>query len=112
LNDSQIDLVGYQANFCQLELGYLLFNHHICESTLAIHAGLFKDLYAGPIFGQRLTGSDVCQGFCNDSVALELCDAKCECAYIRKILQIVRDWTKEDQLVKIHSGTRQLQEIA
>jgi hypothetical protein len=112
LSDSQIDLVGYQANFCQLELGYLLFNHLICESTLAIHAGVFKDLYSGPIFDQRLTGSDICQGFCIDSVALEPCDEKCECAYVREILQIVQNWPKEDRLVRIYSGNRQLQKMA
>lgn len=97
LNDSQIELIGYQANFCHLELGYFLFNHLNCRSTMAIHAGLFKDLYSGPIFGQRLTGTEVCQGFCIDTEALAPCDAKCECAYVREILQIVRDWAKEGQ---------------
>ena len=112
LHDGQIELVGYQANFCQLELGYLLFNHLSCESTIAAHAGLFKDLYSGPIFGQRLTGTDVCQGFCKDSVALEPCDQRCECAYVREILQIIRNWHKEDQLLKKVVLSRQPQKTA
>ncbi len=109
LNDEQIDLVGYQANFCQLELGFLLFNHLNCESTIAVHAGLFKDLYSGPIFGQRLTGTDVCQGFCKDSVALEPCEEKCECAYIREIIQIIRIWPKTDRRLRKVVRHRQLQ---
>jgi hypothetical protein len=100
LHDDQIELIGYQANFSHLELGYLLFNHLSCESTIAIHAGLFKDLYAGPIFGQRLTGTDACQGFCIDTEALEPCVEQCECAYVRDILQIIRDWPKESQVLQ------------
>ena len=95
LQDENIALVGYQANFCQLELGYFLFNHLTCESTIAIHAGLFKDMHAGPVFSQRLTGTEVCQGFCEDTEAIEPCEAQCECAYVRDIMQIIRNWPKE-----------------
>lgn len=112
LDDGQIELVGYQANFCQLELGYLLFNHMSCQSTLAIHAGLFKDLYSGPIFDQRLTDTEVCQGFCKDSIALEPCEEKCECAYVREIMQIIRDWPETDRLLKKVVLSEQLQRTA
>ena len=95
LQDGNTELVGYQANFCQLELGYFLFNHLTCESTIAIPAGLFKDMYAGPLFAQRLTGTEVCQGFCDDMDAIEPCDAQCECAYVREIMQIIRKWPKK-----------------
>ena len=95
LQDANTELVGYQANFCQLELGYFLFNHLTCESTIAIPAGLFQDMYAGPLFAQRLTGTEVCQGFCEDMDAIEPCDAQCECAYVREIMQIIRKWPKK-----------------
>ena len=90
LRDSNIELVGYQANFVHLELGYILFNHLSCESTIALHAGLFRDLYSGPVFAQRLTGTETCQGFCTDTKIIEPCDEQCECAYVRMILQIIR----------------------
>ena len=45
MTDENVQLVGYQVNFEALELGYFLFNHLKCESTIAIHAGLFRDLY-------------------------------------------------------------------
>ena len=96
MQDENTKLVGYQANFCQLELGYFLFNHLTCESTIAIPAGLFKDLYAGPVFAERMTGTEVCQGFCEDMDAIEPCDAQCECAYVREIMQIIRNWPKAD----------------
>jgi hypothetical protein len=95
LQDKNIELVGYQANFCHLELGYILFNHLSCESTIAIPAGHFRDLYEGPVFAQRLYGSKVCQGFCEDQEALEPCENQCECAYVREILQLIQTWPKE-----------------
>ena len=102
LKDENIKLVGYQANFCQLELGYFLFNHLTCESTIAIPAGHFRELYDGPVFAQRLHGSEICQGFCEDIDALEPCENQCECAYIREILQIIKKWPKkEPQFAKI-----------
>lgn len=96
LQDENIELIGYQVNFSHLELGYFLFNHLTCESTIAMPAGLFKDLYAGPVYTQRLTGTEVCQGFCKDMEVLESCDNQCECVYVREIMQIVQDWPKEE----------------
>ncbi len=90
------NFVGYQVNFSSLELGYLLFNHLTCQSTIAVPAGLFKDLYDGPVFSERKTDSDQCPGYCNDREALDVCGAECECAYVREIMQIVREWPKGD----------------
>ena len=105
LQDRNTELIGYQANFSQLELGYFLFNHLTCESTIAIPAGLFKDMYAGPLFSERLTGTDACQGLCEDMDAIEPCHAQCECAYVREIMQIIRNGPKETyQLPNIARG--------
>ena len=94
LTDSKLNFVGYQVNFADLELGYFLFNHMTCQSMIAVPAGLFKDLYDGPIFAERKTGSENCPGYCLDREALAPCSAKCECAYIREIVQILRNWPK------------------
>ncbi len=94
LADSKLKFVGYQVNFVDLKLGYLLFNHMTCQSTIAVHAGLFRDLYDGPIFSERKTGSESCPGYCLDRDALERCSAQCECAYIREIMQTLRNWPK------------------
>ena len=105
MSDNQIDFVGYQVNFVNLELGYFLFNHLPCRSTIAVPAGLFRDLYAGPIFAERKTGHADCPGYCNDRDVLAACGTKCECAYIREIIQIVRRWPKtECPPVKIAQG--------
>ncbi len=95
LEDSVINLVGYQANFGNLKLGIFLFNHVTCQSTMGIPAGLFKDLHDGPVFSECLTGSEQCPGYCLHSEVLNPCWAKCEGAYVRDILQILRDWPKE-----------------
>ena len=96
LEDSQLDIIGYQVNFANLELGYFLFNHLTCQSTIAVHAGLFSDLYDGPIFSERQTKTENCPGYCGDRDALGPCDADCECAYVREIIQIVRRWPKNE----------------
>lgn len=95
LADRNLKLIGYQANFSRLELGYFLYNHLTCQSTLAVSAGLFKDLYDGQVFSDRLTGSEPCPGYCLNQEVLEPCTERCECAYVRRILQKLRDWPKD-----------------
>lgn len=94
MEDPALNLIGYQVNFDYLEEGFFLFNHH-CNTTLAIRAGEFKDLYTGPIFSERLTNTDECPEYCLHKEELRPCPAKCECAYIREIIQIIKSWTKD-----------------
>jgi hypothetical protein len=94
LADPRLELIGYQVNFEKLELGLLLFNHAACRSTLAVHARFFRDMYGGPVFAERKTGAAECPRFCLRTDELGACAARCECAYIREILQIIRGWPK------------------
>lgn len=92
-----INLVGYQANFGNLVAGYFLFSHDIpeCGTSLAIEAGEFTDMHDGPIFEERMTGTDDCPGYCTKPTVLDPCQNKCECAYVRDVLQTVKKWPKE-----------------
>ena len=94
LSDPAVELVGYQSFLEELELGLFLFNHCDCGTTLAIPAGAFSDLHDGPVFNERLTGSEACQGFCQQRRSLEACPNRCECAWVRDVLQVVRAWPK------------------
>lgn len=96
LADNRLAFVGYQVNFSNLELGYFLFNHLTCRSTIAVSAGLFKDLYDGPIFTERKTNTENCPGYCGDREIFNPCGEECECAYVREIIQIVRKWPKDE----------------
>ena len=96
LADNGLAFVGYQVNFSNLELGYFLFNHLTCRSTIAVSAGLFMDLYDGPIFTERKTNTENCPGYCCDRDAFGPCTQECECAYVREIIQIVRKWPKDE----------------
>jgi hypothetical protein len=94
LRDSNIDIIGYQAHFEELTAGLFLFNH-LCRTTFSIKADDFKDLYDGPIFTERATGSEECPGYCLHQHELRRCAAQCECAYVREIIQIIKDWPKD-----------------
>ena len=95
LEDPSTDMIGYQVSFEDLSLGLFLFNHLECGTTLGIPAGNFKDLYHGPAFSERLLGTKECQEYCLHEDQLDPCPAKCECAYVREILQTVQRWPKK-----------------
>lgn len=98
LSDPYISLIGYQVNFELLEAGLFLFNHS-CKNTLAIPAGAFTRLYEGPIFQERATGTDECPGYCLDKCQVDPCLAECECAYVREVLQIIKNWPKKSVIL-------------
>jgi hypothetical protein len=53
-----------------------------------------RDLYDGPVFEQRKTGTEQCPEYCLRKEELASCPAKCECAYVREIIQLVAKWPK------------------
>lgn len=87
-------MIGYQVDFDELMAGLFLFNH-ICGTTLAAKADDFQDQYDGPIFTERLIGTKGCEGHCLHKDDLRPCPAKCECAYVREIVQVILNWPKQ-----------------
>jgi len=96
LSDPRVAVVGYQADFEALETGLFLFNHRKrkCGTTLVVETGRFMDLAAGPTYRKRLTGTKECSEYCLKQDELRPCPAHCECAYVRDLLQVVRNWKK------------------
>jgi hypothetical protein len=97
LSDPAVQIIGYQVCFEELAAGSFLFNHS-CEGTFAIRVQHFRDLYDGPIFQERKTGTEECLGYCLDREQLGICFAQCECAYVREIIQIIRNRPKAPAL--------------
>ena len=93
LSDPQLRIVGYQVDFDELMAGLFLFNHS-CGITFSVRAGDFQDLYNGPIFMERLNGTEKYQSYCLHQNDLHPCPAKCECAYVLEITQVVAKWPK------------------
>ncbi len=93
LGDPGVEIIGYQVDFDDLTAGTFLF-HHTCGATLALSVRHFNGLYEGPIFSERATGSDECPGYCLYQDQLDKCAARCECAYVRNIIDIIRKWPK------------------
>ncbi len=96
MSDPLVNLIGYQVNFDALETGYFMFNHldPECLTTLALHTGLFRDLYHGEVYHEKKTGSVKCPGHCQISGNLKVCTAKCECSFVREVMRIVLRWPK------------------
>jgi hypothetical protein len=94
LSDPAIQVTGYSAHFKDLELGLFYFNHETCKTTLALLASSFTDLYKGPVFKKKKTGSDVCPGHCLKRSVTRPCPVECECAYVREVLDMVSHWDK------------------
>jgi hypothetical protein len=96
LCDPLVEMIGYQADIDDLEYGLFLFNHHEknCGSTIAIRVHAFKDLYKGPVYSQCLLGTEDCHELCLHKNNLDPCPAKCECSYVRDLLQTVKNWKK------------------
>jgi len=99
LDDPDIFIVGYQVHFNTLTEWLFLFNHS-CKGTLSVNAGEFTDLYTGPIFKDRLFGSEECPGHCLHERRLSPCPSKCECSFVREIIQVIKNWEKKYRSIK------------
>jgi len=94
LGDPSVELIGFQVDITNPLGGLFLFNHD-CGDTLAIGAPAFLDLSDCPVNAPPLLGTDGCEGHCLHRGDLDPCRASCECAYVREVLQIVRNWPKQ-----------------
>jgi hypothetical protein len=94
ISDPDIQLGGYQVNFDNCRLGFFLFNHMTCRNTLGVKASDFLDLHDGPVYERRLAGTDDCPGYCLHQSELKPCPARCECAFVRDVLDRLARWPK------------------
>lgn len=90
LNDAGIKMTAYEANLDILRLGKFLFTH-ICGAVISIQVDGFSDLYNGPIYTGRKTGTPECPGYCKKRELLKSCPSKCECAWVREIARIINN---------------------
>ena len=89
LCDPEVTIIGYQVHFKDLMTGLFLFNHS-CKGTFSLQVNAFRDLYSGPVFQERATGSDSCPGHCLHKSQLAPCPAACECAFVREIITLLQ----------------------
>ncbi|MDA8086014.1 MAG: hypothetical protein M0Z75_04880 [Nitrospiraceae bacterium] len=96
LADKELVLNGYQADFEDPGEGLFIFTHTDkgCGTSLAVKTKSFKDLYTGPVYARRGLGTEDCPGYCLGEFTMDRCDARCEYAYIRELLQIINQWPK------------------
>jgi hypothetical protein len=96
LTDTALELNGYSPDFDNLLEGLFFFTHHEagCFSTLTLKAKTFADLYTGKKYLERKTDDVDCPRHCYDQAELRRCEEFCECAYVREILEIIRQHPK------------------
>ena len=93
IQDQEVGLTGYMPTFDELLTGLFLFNHR-CGTTLACPVLLFEHLYNGPVYRVRKSGTPECPGYCQNKTDLGPCPVKCNCAFVREILLILKRWPK------------------
>jgi len=98
LSDTDNRLIGYQANFQELELGLFYFNHESegCHTTISFYAKTFSDLHDGPVFKENLKGVDSCPDYCVKKEEMRSCPLRCECAWVRDVIGIIQKWPKSN----------------
>jgi len=91
LADKTIKLNGYQVSFKNIEAGLLLFTHMLdeCRTTMGVPVSEFLDFYRGERFTENKALSPECPRYCIDKNRLDRCSARCECAFVREIIQHV-----------------------
>lgn len=96
LADPELKLAGYQAHFEDLLGGLFLFSHQHegCYTTMAIPVGQFVSLSTLPILNTRTKHPDGCSDLCMREGTFDPCPIKCECSWVREILQIINTWPK------------------
>lgn len=87
--DPHLQVLGYQASFNAPDRGIILLNH-ACGTTLGVEAGSLRPLYQGPQHSQNLVGTAECCRLCLEAGRLEICEAECALAWVRKVLQYLR----------------------
>lgn len=92
IEDPSLIINGYVPDFEKLEWSLFYFTHDVigCGTTIAIEAEQFFTLYSGPKYSERKTGKKGCPGYCLIKDQLDRCDAFCECAFNREIIQKFR----------------------
>jgi hypothetical protein len=97
LSDPDILLAGYQVHPNDLEGGLFFFTHakEPCFTTLAIPVTKFLSLNDRPLVGER--NHQLCSRseFCQHQNDLSPKPKKCECIWVRELLQIIQSWPKE-----------------
>ena len=101
LADSSLELNGYKSDFQKLEYGLFFFTHKVesCFSTMALEVKDFIDMYTGNSYSDRKTLSEECPRYCIDEKQLSRCDALCECAFVREVIQIIIGWQKDNNKI-------------
>lgn len=92
LEDTNVTVISYKPDFMELKYGQIFFNHLIdsCKSTITLFVLAFENLYSGVRYHENRAESKECPRFCLDKDQLNRCDQRCECAYVREILSILK----------------------
>jgi len=92
LGDPGIELVGYQPHFEDQELGFFLFTHTRCGTTLNLPVEPLRDLYGGPVITHREVPLETAQRYCIHAGSEDNCPTSCECLAIMELSRIIREW--------------------
>lgn len=96
LDAADLELVGYQVAFEDLEGGLFYFTHtkETCLSTLAIPVKKFIKLSPRAFLEKHGDEAPGCAHHCVREGDLEPCPLECECSWVREIIQLIKERKK------------------
>lgn len=91
IKDDSLQINGYQVDFETIDWSLFFFTHEVpgCNGTMAIEATAFLDLYTGERYTERRALLDGCPRYCLDQEQLARCEAQCECAFNREVINLI-----------------------
>jgi hypothetical protein len=85
LNDPELEFIGYQAFLEDGVLGFFMFNHDPCGTTLTVRTDKLREIAEGPILVTE--GSEKPSPHCLTVKDGKPCPPECECAFVKTIIQ-------------------------
>ncbi len=94
LGDSQLRLIGYQQHYEEQRLGFFLFIHSLCQTTLSFDPKHLMDLNPMQVFRAEYHDSHHAPFYCLRTKKTG-CWTPCECAAIYEYQSLIKSYKQK-----------------
>jgi hypothetical protein len=113
VEDRNLKIEGYQACFGDADAGLIILTHktRTCGTTLVLPARVFRPLIAGCLPEAHMTLSTPCPRRCSRPRDFEACQVKCDMAWVREVLGLLRRHEWPEHLRRAAARDRALSRV-